>query len=68
MIYVIYIDLSFYLIFYSGDLNPILLWFNDSQHEKQYESQADTEFHYYMFYAWMIFVVMGCTQITILPA
>lgn len=51
-----------------GDLNPILLWFNDSQHEKQYESQADTEFHYYMFYAWMIFVVMGCTQITILPA
>lgn len=51
----------------SEDLHPVLLWFRNKRQEREYRSEADTEFRYYIACAAAIFFAMCVMQITTIP-
>lgn len=52
---------------WSEDINPLMLWFRDSKTEKQYRTQADPLFKYYVTCASMVFLGMAVLHLLVLP-
>ncbi|XP_049818616.1 adenylate cyclase type 2-like isoform X2 [Aethina tumida] len=52
----------------SDELHPALLWFQNRKQEREYRSQPDSEFRYYIACASVIFIAMCVMQIATIPS
>ncbi|CAH0547419.1 unnamed protein product [Brassicogethes aeneus] len=51
----------------SEEIHPAVLWFENRKHEREYRSQPDLEFRYYIACASFIFMAMCIMQIATIP-
>ena len=50
-----------------GDLQTAFLCFRSMEHELEYQRQPDTNFHYYVFCATMLFTFLSAIQFILIP-
>ncbi|XP_046660486.1 adenylate cyclase type 2 isoform X2 [Homalodisca vitripennis] len=53
--------------FNSEELNPLLLWFHKPGQERDYRSQTDLQFKYYVLCATVLFLCMAAVQTLMVP-